>query len=94
MNRIENIFLPGINAFVNSFDKNVNTHAALLSAMMTFGKYSGIYPKNIKPKLIGNKHIGTQPTARGRRVTQIGGRHNLTSGQFLNGKESMNMDIN
>lgn len=74
-------FLPGINAFVNSFDKNVNTHAALLSAMMTFGKYSGINPKSIKPKLIGNKHIGTQPTARGRRVTQIGGRRNLTSGR-------------
>jgi len=35
-------FLQGINAFVNSFDKNVNTHAALLSAMMTFGKYFGI----------------------------------------------------
>ncbi|KAL5236478.1 hypothetical protein ACI65C_003888 [Semiaphis heraclei] len=73
-------FLPGINAFVNSVDKIVNTHVALLSAMMTFGKYSGINPKSIKPKLIGNKHIGTQPTARGRRVTQIGGRRNLTSG--------------
>ncbi|CAI6376515.1 unnamed protein product [Macrosiphum euphorbiae] len=48
---------------------------------MTFLKYSGINPKSIKPKLIGNKHIGTQPTARGRRVTQIGGRHNLTSGR-------------
>ncbi|KAL4105122.1 hypothetical protein QTP88_020394 [Uroleucon formosanum] len=44
--------------------------------MMPFGKYSGI-----KSKLIGNKHIGTQPTVRGRRVTQIGGRHNLTSGR-------------
>lgn len=59
-------FLPGINAFVNSFERNVNTHAALLSAMMTFGKYSGINPKSIKPKLIGN--------------TQIGGRRNLTFG--------------
>jgi len=46
-------FLPGIKTFVNSFDKNVNTHAALLSAMMTFGKYSGINPKSIKPNLLG-----------------------------------------
>ncbi|KAL4083107.1 hypothetical protein QTP88_028437 [Uroleucon formosanum] len=56
-------------------------HAALSSAMMIFGKYSGTNPKSIKPKLIGKKHIGTQPTARGRRVTQIGVRHNSTSGR-------------
>lgn len=30
--------LQGMKAFVNSFDKNVNTHVALPSAIMTFRK--------------------------------------------------------
>lgn len=45
--------------------------------MMTFGKYSGINPTSTKPKLIRNKYIETQSTARGKRVTQIGGRRNF-----------------
>jgi len=76
-----NYFLPGINAMNNSFKKNVKTHAGLLSAMMTFGKYSGIDPNSKKIKLVRNKRIGTQPTARPRRKTEIVGRKNLTAGR-------------
>lgn len=76
-----NYFLPGINAMNNSFNKNLKTHAGLLSAMMTFGKYSGIDPNSKRIKLVGNKRIGTQPTARPRRKTEIGGRKNLTAGR-------------
>lgn len=75
---VRQYFLPGIKVFVNSFDKNVNTHAALLSAVMLFEKYSGINPMSTKAKFIGNKHIETGLTARGIRVTQIGGKRNLT----------------
>ncbi|KAF0755943.1 C2H2-type domain-containing protein [Aphis craccivora] len=64
----------------NSFKKNIKTQAGLLSAM-TFGKYSGIDPNSKRIKLVGNKRIGTQPTARHRRKTEIGGRKNLTAGR-------------
>lgn len=74
-------FLPAIKSFVKSMENNVKTHAGLCSAMETFGKYSGLNPKVKNPKLIGNKRIGTQPTARARRTTQIGGRKNLTAGR-------------
>jgi len=63
-------FLPGIKSMVNSYEKNVNTHSALLSAMMTFGNYSGLNPNTKNVKLVGNKHIGTQPTARARPVVR------------------------
>ncbi|KAE9522570.1 hypothetical protein AGLY_017040 [Aphis glycines] len=39
-------FLPGMNNMVKLFDKNIKTHSSLLSAMMTFGKYSGIEPNS------------------------------------------------
>lgn len=68
-----NYFLPGINAMNNSFKKNIKTHAGL--------KYSGIDPNSKRIKLVGNKRIGTQPTARPRRKTEIGGRKNLTAGR-------------
>ncbi|KAL5238076.1 hypothetical protein ACI65C_005486 [Semiaphis heraclei] len=74
-------FLPAIKSFVKSMENNVKTHAGLCSAMETFGKYSGLNPKVKNPKLIGNKRIGTQLTARARRTTQIGGRKNLTAGR-------------
>lgn len=74
-------FLPAINSFVKSMENNVKTHAGLCSAMETFGKYSGLNPKLKNSKLISNKRIGTQPTARARRRTQIGGRNNLTAGR-------------
>ena len=47
--------------------------------MMTFGKYSGLDPTSKKHKLVGNKRIGTQPTARSRRTTEIKGRKNLAA---------------
>uniref|UniRef100_A0A2S2PBP9 SWIM-type domain-containing protein n=2 Tax=Schizaphis graminum TaxID=13262 RepID=A0A2S2PBP9_SCHGA len=74
-------FLPAIKSFVKSMENNVKTHAGLCSAMETFGKYSGLNPKLKNSKLIGSKRIGTQPTARARRTTQIGGRNNLTAGR-------------
>jgi len=77
----ETYFTPGIKAMSNSFNKNVKTHASLLSAMMTFGKYSGLDPTSKKLKLVGNKRIGTQPTARSRRTTEIKGRKNLAAGR-------------
>lgn len=49
--------------------------------MMTFGKYFGVEPNSKRMKLIGNKHIGIQPTACSRRSTQIGGRKNLAAGR-------------
>jgi len=52
-------FIPAIKSFVK-------THARLCSAMETFGKYSGLNPKLKNSKLIGNKRIGVQPTARAR----------------------------
>jgi hypothetical protein len=80
-------FLPAIKSFVNSYQKNVKTHTSLTSAMETFGKYSGLRHTSKKPKLIGNKEIGTQPTARSRRITQIGGRKTLIArADVLNGK--------
>lgn len=77
----ESYFTPGIKAMSNSFKKNVKTHASLLSAMMTFGKYSGLDPTSKTLKLVGNKRIGTQPTARSRRKTAIKGRKNLAAGR-------------
>lgn len=74
-------FLPGMNNMVKSFDKTIRTHSSLLSAMMTFGKCSGVEPNSKRMKLIGNKHIGIQPTACSRRSTQIGGRKNLAAGR-------------
>ncbi|CAI6354853.1 unnamed protein product [Macrosiphum euphorbiae] len=74
-------FLPAITSFVNSYKKNVRTDASLTSAMETFGKYSGLNHTSKKPKLCSNKEIGTQPTARSRRVTQIGGRKTLIAGR-------------
>ncbi|KAL5238893.1 hypothetical protein ACI65C_006303 [Semiaphis heraclei] len=74
-------FLPSMKSFVNSFQTNVRTHASLNSAMQTFGKYSGLNPNSKKPKLMGTKQIGVQPTARARRKTEIGGRRNLAAGR-------------
>jgi len=73
-------FLPAIKSFVKSVEINVKTNAELCSAMETFGKYSGLNPKFKNSKLISYKRIGTQPTAKARQTTQIGGRNNLTSG--------------
>ena len=42
---------------------------------------TGLDVSSKKPKLAGNKQIGTQPTARSRRKTQIKGRKNLTAGR-------------
>lgn len=74
-------FLSAIKSFVKSMENNVKTHIGLCSAMETFRKYSGLNPKLKNSKLIGNKRIGTQPTARARRTTQIERRNNLTAGR-------------
>ncbi|KAF0719880.1 SWIM-type domain-containing protein [Aphis craccivora] len=74
-------FLPSMKSFVNSFQTNVRTHASLNSALQTFGKYSGLNPNSKKPKLMGTKPIGVQPTTRARRKTEIGGRRNLAAGR-------------
>jgi len=76
----ETYFTPGIKVMNNSFKKNVKTHD-FLSAMMTFGKYSVLDPSSKKLKLVENKRIGTQPTARSRRTTEIKGRKNLAAGR-------------
>ncbi|KAF0696957.1 Uncharacterized protein FWK35_00036332, partial [Aphis craccivora] len=43
--------------------------------------YSGLDPTSEKLKLVGNKRIGTQPTAISRRTTEIKGRKNLAAGK-------------
>jgi len=42
-------FLPSMKSFVNYFQTSVRTHASLNSAMQTFGKYSGLNPKQRNP---------------------------------------------
>lgn len=84
----KNDFLPGIKCMVNSINKNVNTDSALLSSLMTFGKYGGLDPNTKKVKLVGNKRIGTQPTAQARRTTKIGGGKNLTAGRVPSWKRT------
>jgi len=82
-------FLPSMKAFVNSFQTNVRTHASLNSAMQTFGKYSGLNPNSKKPKLMGTKQIGVQPTTRARRKTEIGGKRNLAARRNPKWKRTM-----
>lgn len=82
-------FLPSMKSFVNSFQTNVRTHASLNSAMQTFGKYSGLNPNSKKPKLMGTKQIGVQPTTRARRKTEISGRRNLAAGRNPKWKRTM-----
>jgi len=55
-------FLPSMKSFVNSIQTYVRTHASLKSAMQTFGKYYGLNSNSKKPKLMGTKQIGVQPT--------------------------------
>lgn len=77
-------FLRGIKFLVNSMNKNVNTHLALLLSLVTFSKYNGLDTSTNKIKLIGNKHIGTHPTAQARSTMQIDSRQNLTAGYVPN----------
>ncbi|KAE9522119.1 hypothetical protein AGLY_017463 [Aphis glycines] len=65
--------------------KDTKIHASLLSAIMTFGKYSGLDPTSKKLKLVGNKRIGKQSTTRFRHITEI----KLQEG-FLSGNSFQN----
>ncbi|KAL4083504.1 hypothetical protein QTP88_028820 [Uroleucon formosanum] len=80
LNISENQSSPTYNEVLEKFDSTVDK---IKKAFESDKEYflPDINAFSIKPKLIGNKHIGTYPTARGRRVTQIGGRHNLTFGR-------------
>ncbi|CAH1107376.1 unnamed protein product [Psylliodes chrysocephalus] len=59
--------------------KGVNTDSAMISALHTFGKYSGL--PVIKKNCQGSRKIGVQPTAIARRKVPLGGRNVAVSGR-------------
>ncbi|XP_071962543.1 uncharacterized protein [Antedon mediterranea] len=75
------IFRDAISCFFDSVNK-IKTDAALVSALHTFGKYSGESLMKKRPRRLG-KIIGVQPTAVARRKSSLGGRRSLGSGRPL-----------
>ncbi|XP_034049739.1 uncharacterized protein si:dkey-75a21.2 [Thalassophryne amazonica] len=87
MSKVENdpaTFLPAIKTFLTSSQK-LKTDSALISALHTFGKYSGAasaISSNGKTRLSGLKRIGVQPTAVAhRKKAALGGRKCLSNGR-------------
>ncbi|CAL9690696.1 unnamed protein product [Knipowitschia caucasica] len=87
MNKVKHdpvTFLPAVKDFLVS-SHNLRTDSALISALHTFGKYSGagsVINRKHKSRLAGLKHIGVQPTAVARRKkAALGGRKCVTSGR-------------
>ena len=63
-------FKPSVDAFIKNYE-NIGTDSGLISALFTFGKYSGLSHKG---KTFGGKRIGIQPTAIARRKSKAFGR--------------------
>ncbi|KAJ8278540.1 hypothetical protein GJAV_G00088710 [Gymnothorax javanicus] len=76
------IFLPAFRAFLNRGHK-LCTDSAIVSALNTFGKYSGSQTLSKKTRQVGGlKRIGVQPTAIARRRKMaLGGRKRIASGR-------------
>ncbi|XP_064622685.1 uncharacterized protein LOC135484914 [Lineus longissimus] len=79
-------FKPAVKTFIKSASK-LQTDSALISALNTFGKYSGlshvINNNKKKMRIAGMKQIGVQPTAIARRKrASLGGRKCLSSGRL------------
>ena len=84
-------FTSAVQEFIKN-SKKLSTASAKVSALMTFGKYSGlsgVSQRHKSNRLAGLKRIGVEPTAVARRkYLPVGGRMCLTSGrptkQFAN----------
>lgn len=74
-------FGPALEAFMSNYG-SLKTESALVSAMHSFGKYTGTASAlTVKKKLNGGKTIGVQPTAVARRKVALGGRHCSITGR-------------
>ena len=81
------IFVPACRRFIENSDKYAATRTGLVSALYTFGKYSGlarakqqrsVATKNQKRRGV---QIGVQPTAIGRRRLTLSGKRNVGAGR-------------
>lgn len=68
--------LRAADKFINSFD-NISTESKLISALSTFGKFTGFFEKK---KIVSSKKIGVQSTAMVRKKISIG-RHCMQAGR-------------
>ena len=77
-------FREPLRQMVASFSK-IKTDSHLVSAMMCFGKYSGVAVSlsSERKRLLSNKTIGVQPTAKQRRKLLSGGKHSARVGRPL-----------
>ncbi|XP_041479205.1 uncharacterized protein LOC121426864 [Lytechinus variegatus] len=77
-------FRGPLTKFAQQIDK-LQTDSALISALVTFGKYSGYAGAKLvkRPGLQTSTKIGVQPTAVSRRKAALGGRRALITGRPL-----------
>ena len=77
-----NVFYPAIKKF-NKLFCEIKTDSSMVSALHTFGKYSGAGQPIIRKRknLQGGKSIGVQPTALSRRRAHLGGRNVAYTGR-------------
>lgn len=81
-----NTFVPAVRKLLSNFDKYAKTESGLISALHTFGKYSGLPRLNTtrtKPQKRRGVQIGVQPTSVGRRKLCISGKRKLIAGRPL-----------
>ena len=61
--------------------EKLKTDATLASALHCFGRYSGLSSLGKRPRMVGTKSIGVQPTAIARRRMACGGKRSLQTGR-------------
>ena len=80
-----NIFVPACRRMLDNTDKFAATDTGLVSAMHTFGKYSGLQPVKARPVGTFSRRrgvqIGVQLTAVGRRRQTLSGKRKLSAGR-------------
>ena len=86
-------FITPLTKFVERFEQ-ITTDSALVSALSTFGKYSGhsLLKKSAhasrRAKLLTTKQIGVGPHAVSRRKAALGGRRALITGRPVKGTQN------
>jgi len=80
-----NVFVPAVTKMLQNVDKYASTETGLVSALTTFGKYSGLPLIRRKTSAAANKRhgiqIGVQPTAVGRRRQTLSGKRKQVAGR-------------
>lgn len=73
------VFVPAVRKMLKNIDHHATTEAGLVSAISTFGKYSGV--PAVHRRRFGAR-IGVQPTAIGRRKLCLSGRRRIGPGRL------------